>query len=1520
MNFRTTIFLLVLGAGLAALVWKRDAVFKRANQTTTAEPTAEAPAALGNLRADRITAVTVRVAGSTPLALKAAGPGQPLELPGNWPVRRNEVAELVGAVTDLKSRFQPEVIGQRSTLENLGLAESSAPPPVVVEVVSQSTDGSPKTDRLTFGQPQTAPGANPFLAPAFVRVNDEDHAYNVGQDVLAVLRRPLDSYRKRQVFPEAERVKLADTPKDASPQPTFLVTDAVTAITVQGPNGGYTLQRIALTPKPAPPIDKPTGDAILPATAIAESWALVSPVSDRVDPAKLKNILTAIPDLWVEQFIVNPDPLVSLGSFSPAWFGASPLDAASRYAGGLVEADAYSRGGPFLQLTGLRFPPMTLTLALANGTTRTLLIGAVSRTNRRTVAAPPPMFPGQPPSPPTVIEEPVYFAKLPDTPLVFEVKGDRLADLFFLPKVPDPKDPMPSVAGRAYEQVRDPAVARFDSDHVTAVTVRSPGQMLQLRKTKGDPKAESDAARKDRWDLAAPFTGLAETKQVTDLLDPLDKLAAKRGDIIDRPALHAVVGSLGVMDLAVLGLTPDQATTVEVSSDEKAKIPARTLLVGKHDAGKKKLAVWSPATPNRINVVDDTAWAALDRQPRAYRALKLFDLGDNRVESIRVAAAKETFSLQEVLGVKKTFALTEPVAAATDAEKAGKALADLGALEATEFVYDPPSEKELGAIRTFLGALGDNLLAASAGSFGLDKPSATVTLNFAGPKPMAPRQLVIGKKRDGKDEYYARLDGSPSVFTIKKDVPEALAGGSLGLLPTQLWNGGPEGLSVAEVIREKNAPYTLTQAGGTWKLTAPFEAAVDGAAVMPLAAALSSVKVERYEAHEPKTYTEYGLDAPALQVNFTLTERVVDKPGEEPKETTKTRTLLIGKPAAGDKPGRYARLSGDKNPAVFVLSDKTVADIDRPALDLLNKKLLSVNPAAVTKLELAGPDGPITLEKQGQDWKPAGAAFPVDKPTVEQLVRYLTNLTALKFADYGPNLPLAKYGLDAPAKPVTLKVTAGPETHTVEIGKVAEGTPNDRYMRVDGGNAVAILAVTTARDLTKGKLDLADRGVFKFDPIDLQAIRRTMNGQDLELTMDAANWAITKPVKAAADQSNAEELADRLGNLRAERIADIDGKDLPKFGLDKPAAVVKLEMIGKGAKTVEKALKIGAPADAAKPDGERFAQADGSTTVIVLSASISKKLLADPIKFRDRTLASFVTADKATVTRGGKDTTFEKVGGVWKLAGGGDAEDEGLRELLDALARLRAEEIVADKPADVKPYGLDKPDRWRWFNGDKEVLNLLVGAREKAAGTETLRSYAKLDKGDTVVLLDMALSTKLRAEFRKRALWEPLDVATATVLSIDTAEGPGSFKLVKGPAGWTDPASAGDKIDLAAVTDLLDAFAGLKAERFVETDAKEGTKIFGLDPPRKTVTVNTQGQSRTLLLGRVDDEKRAYAQVGGEKGKKEVFVLTAGDTAKINRDRAGFLAPAPKKEEPKKEDAKKDEPKKADPKPTEPKK
>src|SRR5205823_1252343 len=153
----------------------------------------------------------------------------------------------------------------------------------------------------------------------------------------------------------------------------------------------------------------------------------------------------------------------------------------------------------------------------------------------------------------------------------FEVKGDKLSDVLFdsKPTPPEPKDPLakvdPPQVGRAVDQLRDPNPIRFESEQAVTVTIKKPGQTLELKKTKGDPKAESEAGRKDRWDLVAPFAGLAEPKQVTDLLEALERTSAKKNEIVDLPAVNLLPGVLGASILPAAGLTDGQATTVTVA-------------------------------------------------------------------------------------------------------------------------------------------------------------------------------------------------------------------------------------------------------------------------------------------------------------------------------------------------------------------------------------------------------------------------------------------------------------------------------------------------------------------------------------------------------------------------------------------------------------------------------------------------------------------------------------------------------------------------------------------------------------------------------------------------------------------------------------------------------------------------------------------------------------------------------------------------------------------------------------------
>jgi Domain of unknown function (DUF4340) len=1533
MHFKTTITLLALAGICAVLFWKGPDIGRRLGISAAPPPegATTAVAALEGIKPKDITRVEVRAPDIDSVELNAPAPGQPLALPGNWPARAPEVAELVNTLANLQTRFAPVAAGDDLTPYGLDPAQK----PVTVQL-----EAGAQKHTLLFGQPDAQPGENPFTLPTYLQVDGGSEIIRLGPDVLQSLRRPAEFYRKRQIFPDVARLKVADTPPPRTVTPgetpqvaaalLTLPADSIDRISATGPAGNYALQKTGPLPVPQPPEGAPAADAFVTAAQLADVWRLDYPVRDRVDPAKLKALLRAVPDLWVERFLTPPAVVDEVAGLFPRWLrGRAPEEEQEGFLEevGLSGADA-----------------LELEVRSAGGSTRRLLIGKVSRSTTRTEPAPQPMFPGQPPPPPRMVTEEYRYAKLADNPLVFEVKGDKLKDVFFSTGPPDPLAPPQA---RAVDELRDPNLLRFETDQVTRMDVsRDAHPVLGLKKTKGDPKATSPAARRDRWDVTAPYKGLAETNRVEDLLRPFETMQARKDDIIDRPAFHSIAGALGATaDLGALGLDTDHATRVTIATDRTEM----SLLVGRHNAGRKKLFVRVEGS-DRVNVVDDNAAAQLDKHPCAFRSLKLFDVPEARVESVAVAGRKgEKFELQEQPGLKTTWRLTAPVNAEADNTKAQDLARDLGDLQASEFVYDPPSAEQMAATGAGVGSVANGVAQVlEENVFGLKEQPLGVTVRFGGPEGGKEYQVFIGKQREGKPEYYATSSGAVGTFAINDSLVKTLEKGSLGLLPLQLWQGVASDIKSIEITRGTEEPFTLAQDGSSWRITAPLQASVDAGQIQPLASALASVRAERYEAHSAPDLALYGLQPPSLRVKFRMAEKKPALAGQEPKEEIKERVLLVGKPeppkvevkkeekkgkddpfAKKDEemPGRFARLEGDEHPAVLVIPDSLFKEADKSLLDLLNRKLLSVDASAVTKIQSATPAGTVTLVREGNNWKPEGAVFAVDKPTIDALVKLAGNLSATRYADYGSKVDWAKYGLDSNAKPTTFSITVGADTHKVELGKAAgEKQPDgERFARVDGGQGVAVLPAAAAKELSRGKLDFVDRSLLKFDLLDLQTIRRTMGKDELELKQGATGgWEITKPSAQRGDFEGLEDLATKLSTLRAERIAAVDVKDLKLFGLEAPAAILRLELTG-GDKASQKVLKVGQPVDAKHPEGERFAQVEGSATVAVLPAALAKRLVADPIKFRDRSLASFVNADKIQIEyqqpTGARKVTFVKGAGGWKMTEPleADAEDEALRELHDSLARLRAEELVADKPANLQPYGLDQPRaRWKLFSGDREVLSLLVGQREKIGEKKKdgFRAFAKLEKGDPVALLDMGLTSKLAAEYRKRSLWEPLDVAQASELRVETADGPGSFMLTRGALGWIDPKNPADRLSTEAVNDVLDALASLKAEQFV-ADKGADAKLFGLAPARKTVTVSTQsGQKRTLLLGRLDESKRAYGKLD-DPARTDVFLLSERDTERINRDR-GALSINPPKEEKKDEPGKKEEPKKEEPKKEEP--
>lgn len=1305
MKLKTTIVLLILaGACVALFRWGPDLA---PHLGLAPKPVATSDqgtyAALANLPVDQITKVEVESAGKTLLALHAPAPGQPLQLRGNWPIRRAEVDELLNTLRDLKSRYHPIPIDEKADLASYGLDDSQNP--IIVEIARGKN-----IDVLRVGEAPAKAGDNPFTRPAYARLGEttqdekeqasiekrparilnKNEVIRLGPQVLPILRRSEEVYRRRQLFPEAVRVRMADAsaPRPGMEPPTtqgmsFLVSDAVKRIAVDMPAGRFVIKRIAPNPQPEVPADKPNSDPVVSPAKLAESWILIEPVRDRLDPSKLRSIITTIADIWVEQFQdaaqdqhywlglganrnAVPRALAVLGGSIPTGVGGVPF-------GSMMAAVAF----PDLQINVARVastfnapvesykltPEVFSRLAKETRVPESVIaklkpLEGKEFTNADLFAAELGKAIGagfekwhwdivseaRATASRTLQigrvsrgsgDEEFRYAALEDNRFAFEIKSDKLNDL----KI-NLTSPTPGSTDSPADDLRDPVLARFETGDVTGVEILA-------SEDKGATAIKLNKAGSD-WKMDQPVADAADRAEVDALLDLLKGWEARKGDILDAPIRLPILDRFGVAPIdpkTQLGLLDKQPKTITLTFEPKSGRAPATFRIGKHGGDNKRavtLEGW-----DRVNLVRDGGEAQkasrVDYQPSQYRLVKLTDPGSNTISEIvvqRSATADhpaDTFTLQPDADKLDHWLIVAPFKSETDNDAALALASGLRNLSSLRYVYDskidapPVAADRWPKFSAGIGPFSTQLDLASDAFYGFDKP-ITVTVKFSKPEKAADLILEIGRARSNGDSF-ARVKGSTGIFTV----PESIVSGA----------------------------------------------------------------------------------------------------NRKPEE----------------------------------LADKTLINIS------------------------------------GQD----------------------------------PNII---------------------------------------------------------------------------------ALKRLMGGQELEFSPKTPpEWEMLKPVAAMVDSTVVADLVKDLTKLKGSRIAEIGVKDLKKYGLEPPVATVTLEVVERN-KSVEKTLLLGNPVNDKEPDGERYVKAQGSTTVAVIPGTLAKRLTANSNTFRDRTLGNgFQLADKIVIERGNRKITFAKSAGVWKVTEPlqTDAEDQDLRELYEAVAgKPKAEEIVEDKPKDLAKYGLDKPERIRFYNNDKEVFHLLLGSLEKVGMEKKiagLRTYAMLDKGSTVFLLDWRLTHMLTAEYRKRDLWPPVQPDKVTEIAVKAVDPKDSFTLTKEPTGWSDPAKKGDVLNQPIVADLLFGIADARVDRFVVDKDATDLKPYGLDKPR-TITITADGKKLTLLLGTMLDGKKLYAKVDDPK-RTDVFLLSETDSKALSRPRAEYSV---KKEEPKKEEPKKFEPKKEEPKKEEPKK
>ncbi len=297
------------------------------------------------------------------------------------------------------------------------------------------------------------------------------------------------------------------------------------------------------------------------------------------------------------------------------------------------------------------------------------------------------------------------------------------------------------------------------------------------------------------------------------------------------------------------------------------------------------------------------------------------------------------------------------------------------------------------------------------------------------------------------------------------------------------------------------------------------------------------------------------------------------------------------------------------------------------------EKVFTVESDKIEEISIKAEAGEqTTLKKSGTTWQ---IVAPVTaKPDDAEVSGLTTNLSGLEIQSVVDEnaADLKEYGLAEPRVRVTFK--AGGQSQTLEIGnKTPPGS--DLYAKRATDKKVFLIASYLDSTFNRKTFDLRDKTAIRVDRDKLDALEVATPERTVRFAKANNEWQLTAPTPGRADFSAVEGLTGRIAGLQMKAIAEAEPADLKKYGLDKPAATVKI-----GSGSSQATLLIGSKA----ADG-LYARDASRPAVFSIDASLMDDLKKDPFEYRQKDLfdARSFNSTRVEVVRAGQSHAFEKI-------------------------------------------------------------------------------------------------------------------------------------------------------------------------------------------------------------------------------------------------------------------------------------
>jgi len=317
-------------------------------------------------------------------------------------------------------------------------------------------------------------------------------------------------------------------------------------------------------------------------------------------------------------------------------------------------------------------------------------------------------------------------------------------------------------------------------------------------------------------------------------------------------------------------------------------------------------------------------------------------------------------------------------------------------------------------------------------------------------------------------------------------------------------------------LKKKTEDIVLAKdSGGKWQITSPQTLGADQSTVSSMVSTLASLSSDRLVEEKASDLNQYGLSQPTLEVAIT-------------EKDNKTKRLLIGDetPTSG---GAFARLDGDLR--VFTIASYTKSSVDKTVNDLRDKRLLTIEPDKVSRVELNANKQVIEFGRNKDQWqilkpKPLRAdAFQVD-----ELVRKLSDAQMEIGSDTDTKKTAAAFNSGTPV--ATAKLTTDSGTQELQVRK----NKDDYYAKSSVVEGLYKVTSAVGQGVDKKLEDFRNKKLFDFGFNDPNKVEIHDGSKAYFLTKGGHDWWGADGKKL--DPSSVDSLVSKLRDLQASKFVE----------------------------------------------------------------------------------------------------------------------------------------------------------------------------------------------------------------------------------------------------------------------------------------------------------------------------------------------------------------------------------------------